>query len=121
MRDLVSTGAQRVRMMVGMKTAANTRRAQRKERRRCERTDRWQNAASAAKWTDPDVEPPASAWGRWTPPKRWRENYARVMRFTRRQIAYIADLFTRAFPNVGPEIVTVVRLDGPPIAENSTP
>lgn len=121
MRDLVSTGARRFGMMVGMNSTANTRRAQRKERRRRERADRWQHTATAARWTDPDTEPSPSEWGRWTPPKRWRENYASVLRFTRGQIAYIADLFTRAFPNVGPEIVTVVRLDGPPDDENSAP
>ena len=108
-------------MMAGMNPTANTRRAQRKDRRRRERSDRWHAAATAAKWTDPDVEPPASAWGRWTPAARWRKHHADVMRFTRGQIAYIADLFSRSFPSTGAEIVTVVRLDGPPIAENSTP
>lgn len=99
--------------MVGMNPTANTRRAQRKERRRRERTDRWQKAAAAAKWTDPNAEPPASAWGRWTPPKRWMQHHAAVMRFTRGQIAYIADLVGRSFAALSSKIVTIVRMDGP--------
>lgn len=93
-----------------MTTEQLERHQERRRRRFQKKRDRWSEACRLAGWTDPDVEPAPSAWGRWTPPKKWREFHAEIMRFTRDQIRFIASLM----PDVGEGgIVTIQRMSGP--------